>query len=203
MQTCEIKNQTASKKKRGASLHLSQGCVLFLVGTEYMSVIAHVVIAHEQIACVFFVIEVERKITHHAVQIVALADDVIGEIRFRVKLALVGFVEAVNVEVMAKIDVIIKGFFVIFVEGGIFNDFVESVLIHAALAVKASGKILEVLEHQFRILLISVKLAADIQELVVVIKLGDVKPKSVIIESCDNLDGHGLSFGWKYSSTDS
>ena len=47
--------------------------------------IAKGVVRHEQIPCIAFVIEVEGEITHHAVQIVALTDDIIGKSFLRIK----------------------------------------------------------------------------------------------------------------------
>ena len=56
---------------------------VFLVIVEDIT-IAEGVVRHEQIPCIAFVIEVEREITHHAVQIVA-RNNGIGKILLRLK----------------------------------------------------------------------------------------------------------------------
>lgn len=144
-----------------------------------MSVVSHGVSVEEEVTAVFFVVEVEGEVAHHAVQVVAFADDVISEVGFGIKLALVSLVEGIDVVVAPQGEIIVKGFLVGIAEVGIFNDFVEDLFTHAALAVELAGEILVVLEHQFRIIFVCMQLAADVNELIVVAELRKVKPKTV------------------------
>lgn len=58
---------------------------------EHMAVCSHVVVPVEQLSCEGFIIEVVGVITHHLFEIIALFDDVSGEVFFYVSLAAVGF----------------------------------------------------------------------------------------------------------------
>ena len=122
---------------------------------EHVVVCAHVVVPHEQVASEGFVVEVVGEIAHDPVKVVALLDDVAGEVFFSVPVAAVGFLEAV--EFVVKLHV---------------------VLVESALAVPLAGESLEVLEHQLRVVLVGVNRLAEVDELVVVVEAAEVYPQA-------------------------
>lgn len=63
---------------------------------EHVIVGAHRVVVHEQLASEGFVVEVAGQVAHLAFEIIALADDVPGEVFFAVPLSAVGFLEVVE-----------------------------------------------------------------------------------------------------------
>ena len=70
--------------------------------------IAEGVARREQIPCIAFVIEVEGEIPHHAIQIVALTDDIIGKSFLRIKfshVALLGMDE--RIDLLVKLQAVI------------------------------------------------------------------------------------------------
>ena len=62
---------------------------------EHVAVCAHRVVIHEQVVSEGFLVEVAGKVAHLAFEIVALADDVPGEVFFAIPLAAVGSLEVV------------------------------------------------------------------------------------------------------------
>lgn len=74
-----------------------------------------------------FVVEVAGEVAHLAVEIVALADDVPGEVFFAVPLAAVGFLEVV--EFVVELHVVIDGLLTVLVAHIlVFEDKVEVVV---------------------------------------------------------------------------
>ena len=84
---------------------------------EHVIVGAHGVVVHEQLPCEGFIIEVAGEVAHRPFEVVALADDVPGEVFFAVPLSAVGFLtsQALRddlevVEFVVKLHVVIDGF---------------------------------------------------------------------------------------------
>lgn len=123
---------------------------------EYMIVFAHRVIRHKQIPCVSIEIEIRPKITHHLLQIIALIDDVFGEILFRIVMPYISIVEIIHIELIAQIQEIIESLLLILRKLGILDDRIESIFIHATLRIEAGREALIILKHKLRILLILV-----------------------------------------------
>ena len=144
---------------------------------EHVVVCAHRVVVHEQVASEGFVVEVVLEITHDPVKVVALLDDVAGEVFFAVPVAAVGFLEAV--EFVVKLHVVVHGIQIVLVaQLAVFLDVVEVVLVESALAVPLAGGSLEVLEHQLRVVLVGVNRLAEVDELVVVVEAAEVYPQA-------------------------
>lgn len=57
---------------------------------EHVAVCAHRVVVHEQLPCEGFIVEVAGKVAHLPFKVVALVDDVAGEVFFAIPLAAVG-----------------------------------------------------------------------------------------------------------------
>ena len=144
---------------------------------EHVVVCTHGIVIHEQVASEGVVIEVVGEIAHDPVKVVALLDDVAGEVFFAVPVAAVGFLEAV--EFVVKLHVVVHGIQIVLVaQLAVFLDVVEVVLVEAALAVPLAGESLEVLEHQLRVFLVGVNRLAEANEVVVVVEAADVYPQA-------------------------
>ena len=143
---------------------------------EHVAVCSHRVVVHEQVASEGFVVEIAGKVAQLAFEIVALADDVPGEVFFAIPLAAVGFLEVV--ELVVELHVIVHGFLTVLVAHiRVFEDIVEVVLRHEALVVPLPGESLVVLCHQLRVFLVGVDRLAEVDELVVVVEGGEVNGK--------------------------
>jgi hypothetical protein len=70
--------------------------------------LAHRVVVHEQVVGVGFVVEIRSERTHLSFDVVALIDDVAGEVLFAVPFSAEGFLEVC--EILAEIDEVIDGF---------------------------------------------------------------------------------------------
>lgn len=105
-------------------------------------------------------------IAHLTFEIVALADDVPGEVFFAVPLSAVGFIEVV--EFIVELHVVIDGLLTVLVAHiRVFEDMVEVVLRHEALVVPLAGEALVVLCYQLRVFLVGVNCLAEVDEVVV------------------------------------
>ncbi len=144
---------------------------------EHVIVGAHRVVVHEQLASEGFVVEVVREAAHHPVKVVALIDDVPGEVFFAVPLSAVCFLEVI--EGVRKLHVVIDGFLAVLVAHiGVFDDVVEVVLGHEALVVPLAGEALVVLRHQLGVCLVGVDSAAEVDEVVVAVERREVYPQA-------------------------
>ena len=124
-----------------------------------------------------FVVEVAGKVAHLAFEIVALLDDVTGEVFLAVPFSAEGFLEVV--ERIFKLHVVIDGVVAVLVaQLGVFLDVVEVVLVHEALVVPLAGEALEVLGHQLRVFLVGVNGLAEVDEIVVVVEAAEVDPQA-------------------------
>jgi len=131
--------------------------------TEHITVRAHRVVPHEQLASEGFVVEVIGEFAHRPFEVVALADDVPGEVFLAVPLAAVGFLEVV--EFVVELHIIIDGLLTVLVaQLRIFDDIVEVVLRHEALVVPLAGESLVVLGHQLRVFLVGVDRLAEVDK---------------------------------------
>ena len=74
---------------------------------EHITVRAHRVVPHEQVASEDFVVEVVGELAHRPFEVVSLRDDVPGEVFLAVPLAAVGFLEVV--EFVVELHIIIDG----------------------------------------------------------------------------------------------
>ena len=136
---------------------------------EHVVVCAHRVVVHEQVASEGFVVEVAGKVAHLAFEIVALVDDVPGEVFFAIPLSAVGFLEVV--ECIVKLHIVIDCIGAVLVAHiRVFEDIVEVVLRHEALVVPLAGEALVVLSHQLRVFLVGVDRLAEVDEVVVAIE---------------------------------
>ena len=144
---------------------------------EHVTVCAHRVVVHEQVASEGFVVEVAGKVSHLAFEIVALVDDVPGEVFFAVPLAAVGFLEVV--EHIVELHVVIDGFLTVLVAHiRVFEDIVEVVLRHEALVVPLTGEALVVLSHQLGVFLVGVDRLAEVDKIVVGVEAAEVNPQT-------------------------
>lgn len=112
---------------------------MFLVIVEDMT-IAEGVVRHEQIPCIAFVIEVKGEITHHAVQIVALTDDIIGKSFLRIKFSHVVILGVGERIITCAFVVSIVNLALIFRQLTVFYNLVECIFPWAALAIPCFGK---------------------------------------------------------------
>ena len=87
--------------------------------------IAEGIVRHEQIPCIAFVIEVKGEITHHVVQIVALADNVLGKILLRIKFSHVMIPKVGEIRIARPFIVGIKHLTVILIQFAVFRNIVE------------------------------------------------------------------------------
>ena len=144
---------------------------------EHVVVGSHGVVVHEQLPCEGFIIEVAFKAAHRLFEVVALADNVPGEVFFAVPLSAVGFLEAV--ELVVELHVVVDGFLAVLVAHiRVFEDMVEVVLQHESLVVPLAGKSLEVLGHQLRVFLVGVDRLAEVDKLVVGVEGREVNPQT-------------------------
>jgi hypothetical protein len=74
---------------------------------EHITVRAHRVVPHEQVASEDFVVEVVGELAHRPFEVVALRDDVPDEVFLAVPLAAVGFLEVA--EFVVELHIIIDG----------------------------------------------------------------------------------------------
>ena len=144
---------------------------------EHVIVRPHVVVPHEQLASVGFVVEVVGEATHHPFEVVALIDDVPGEVFLAVPFSAVGFLEVV--EFVVELHVVIDGLLTVVVaQLRVFLNVVEVFLGHEALVVPLAGEALVVLCHQLRVGLVGVDRLAEVDKLVVVAEAAEVNPQT-------------------------
>ena len=128
-----------------------------------------------------FVVEVAGEVAHLAFEIVALADDVPGEVFFAVPLSAVGFLasQALRddlevVEYVVELHVVIDGLLTVLAAHiRVFEDMCEVVLLHEALVVPLAGEALVVLGHQLRVFLVGVDRLAEFDEVVVAVEVAE------------------------------
>ena len=160
---------------------------------EYVTVRAHRVVPHEQLASEGFIVEVIGELSHRLFEVVALADDVPGEVFLAVPLAAVGFLEVVKFVV--ELHIIIDGLLTVLVaQLRIFDDIVEVVLRHEALVVPLAGESLVVLGHQLRVFLVGVDRLAEVDKIVEVVEGAEVNPQTaeravVVLAVSADIDG--------------
>lgn len=160
---------------------------------EHVIVRPHVVVPHEQLASVGFVVEVVGEAAHHPFEVVALIDDVPGEVLFAVPLSAVCFLEVI--EGVRELHVVIDGLLTVLVAHVVvFDDVIEVVLGHEALVVPLAGEALVVLRHQLGVLLVGVDRAAEVDEVVVAVERREVYPQAaeravVVLAVSPDVDG--------------
>ena len=151
---------------------------VFLVIVEDMT-IAEGVVRHEQIPCIAFVIEGEGEITHLAVQIVALTDDIIGKSFLRIKFSHVVILGVGERIITCTFVVSIVNLALIFRQLAVFYNLVECIFPWAALAIPFSGEALIILKHELGILFVIVQQGTYFKELLVAVECFQIQPSSV------------------------
>ena len=159
---------------------------------EYVVVGSHAVVIHEHLPCEGFIIEVTFKAVHRPFEVVALADDVPGEVFFAVPHAAVGFLEVV--ELVVELHIVIDGFLTVHVAHiRVFEDMCEVVLRHEVLVVPLTGEALVVLSHQLGVFLVGVDRLAEVDKIVVGVETAEVNPQTaeravVVLAVCAAVD---------------
>ncbi len=117
------------------------------------------------------------KAVHHLFEVVTAIHDVMSKVLFAVPLAHVSVVEVVErIEKLKEVlDSLLAVLLAHFVVAG---DFIESFSAHTALAVEMSGESLEVLKHQFGVVLVGMYSEAEVDKLVVVVEGREVHPQA-------------------------
>ncbi len=141
--------------------------------------IAEGVVRHEQIPCIAFVIEIEGEIAHHAVQIVALADDVIGKGFLRFKFSHV-MVLGVGERIVTNIFVVsIEDLALILRQLTVFDNLVECIFSWTALAISCFGEALIILKHKLGIIFVIVQQGTNFKELVIAVECFQLQPSPI------------------------
>ena len=134
---------------------------------EHVTVFAHRVIRHKQIVSEAFVVEIAGKIAHYPVKVVALVDDMLGEVFFAFPFSAVSVLEIV--ERVVILHIVIDGIgIVLFAQFRVFEDIVEVLAAHEALVIPLAREALEVLRHQLRVVFVGVNSLAEVYKFVVV-----------------------------------
>ena len=144
---------------------------------EHITVI-HIVVVHEQFAAIGGIVEIVCEIAHHAVEVVALVNDMPGKGFLVLPLAAVAVLEVVEA-LATPLHESVHGLLVVdFRQPDIFGDFIPCFLPHAAFAVPLTGEFLVVLEHQLWVVFVGVASLAEVDEVLVAVEGGEVNPQA-------------------------
>ena len=150
----------------------------FLLLAEHIT-IAEGVARREQIPCIAFVIEVEGELTHHAIQIVALTDDIIGKSFLRIKFSHVALLGVGERIITSAFVVSFVSLALIFRQLAVFYNLVECIFPWAALAIPFSGEALIILKHELGIIFIIVQQRTNFKELLVAVECFQIQPSPI------------------------
>ena len=145
-----------------------------LASAEHMTIFI-IVIGNEKIPCNRSVVHVRTQTAHHLLDVIAFIDEFIRIILFAVILAHVGILETFYVFLsQSSIKVNHVSLLLVIIQLTIFLDFIERVLTHNALTIKAFREAFEILGHELWICFIPMDKLAYADELVIILELGDI-----------------------------